>query len=89
MKRKVEIFSAGCEKCQDTIDLVNQVACENCDVIVLEFESPEGSKRANEIGVVSTPSVAVNGTILSCCAEGKACTEESLRAAGVGESANC
>ena len=26
-KRQIEVFSAGCEACKETINLINQIAC--------------------------------------------------------------
>ena len=31
-RRKVEVFSAGCPACKETIELVNRVACPSCEV---------------------------------------------------------
>jgi hypothetical protein len=36
-KRKVEVFSVGYPACQDTIDLVNSIACPSCEVTVLKM----------------------------------------------------
>jgi len=33
-KRKVEVYSAGCPACQETIDLVNKNSCPSCEVTV-------------------------------------------------------
>ena len=45
-KRKIEIFSAGCPACEETIKLVNQVACPSCKVIVLDMKDPNVARRA-------------------------------------------
>ena len=37
-RRKVEVFSAGCPACKETIELVNRVACPSCEVIVLDMQ---------------------------------------------------
>jgi len=82
-KRKIEIFSAGCALCEETIELVNRMACSNCEVIILDMNEADGVARAKELGVRSLPAVAVNGTLASCCA-GRGPEEAALRAAGVG-----
>ena len=37
MAKKVEIFSAGCPACESTIELVNEVACDNCEINILDM----------------------------------------------------
>ena len=32
MKRTVEIFTAGCPVCDPVMQMVNQLACESCEV---------------------------------------------------------
>ncbi len=82
-KRNVEIFSAGCGLCEETINLVNQMACSGCEVSVLDMKDANVLARAKELGVRSLPAVAVNGVLASCCA-GRGPDEMALRAAGVG-----
>ena len=40
-KRKIEVFSAGCPACEETIELVNRVACSSCEISVLDMNQPE------------------------------------------------
>ena len=82
-KRKVEIFSAGCPTCEETIELVNRIACDSCDVQVLDMNQPGVTERAKTLGVSSVPAVAVDGKLADCCAGGP--NEVSLRAAGIGQ----
>ncbi len=82
-KRKVEIFSAGCGLCKDTIELVNEIACSNCEVIILDMNDADTVTRANDLGVKSVPAVAVNGVLAACCT-GRGVNVDTLRAAGVG-----
>ena len=60
-KRQIEIFSAGCPLCQDTIDLVNKLACASCEIKILDMNKKETTKRAKDLGVKSVPAVAING----------------------------
>ena len=83
-KRTIEIFSAGCPACEDTIELVNRVACPSCDVTVLDMKDPEIARRAKSIGIRSVPAVVINGKIADCCA-GRGPDEQTLRAAGLGQ----
>jgi hypothetical protein len=82
-KRNVEVFSAGCPVCQETVDLVNGLACPDCDVQVLDMRDPAVATRAKGLGVRSVPAVAVDGKLAACCA-GRGVDEATLRAAGVG-----
>jgi len=84
-QRQVEIFSAGCPICQDTINLVNQIACPSCTVSVFDTNDSAVAQRANELGVRSVPAVAIDGTLAACCT-GKGVSEKALRAAGIGQS---
>jgi glutaredoxin 3 len=36
-KRKIEVFSAGCPACAETIELVNRAACPSCDISILDM----------------------------------------------------
>ena len=83
-KRQIEIFSAGCPVCQDTIDLVNRMACASCEISVLDMNDKEVAARATELGIRSVPAVTVNGTLAECCA-GRGVNENALRVAGIGQ----
>jgi glutaredoxin 3 len=83
-KRTIEIFSAGCPACEDTIELVNRVACPSCEVTVLDMKQPDVASRARRLGIRSVPAVVINGQLADCCA-GRDTDEETLRAAGLGQ----
>lgn len=83
-KRKIEVFSAGCPVCEETIALVNRIACSSCEVTVLDTNNPEVAARAKRLGVRSVPAVAINGALADCCA-GRGPDEKTLRAAGLGQ----
>ncbi len=82
--RQIEIFSAGCPVCKDTIDLVNRMACASCEIRVLDMNDDEVAARATELGIRSVPAVAVNGKLAECCAN-RGVDESTLRAAGIGQ----
>jgi glutaredoxin 3 len=83
-KRTIEIFSAGCPACEDTIQLVNRVACPSCDVTVLDMKHPDVASRAKRLGIRSVPAVVIDGRLADCCA-GRGPDEQTLRAAGLGQ----
>lgn len=84
-KRKIEVFSAGCPACQETIDLVNRIACSSCEVSVLDMNDISVAKRAKSLGIGAVPAVVINGKLADCCKAGGP-DEKTLRAAGLGQS---
>ena len=85
-KRKVEVFSAGCPACENTVALVNSIACSSCEVSVLDMNDAGVAARAKSLGVRSVPAVLVDGELASCCAGGGP-DEGALRAAVLGRAA--
>jgi Glutaredoxin and related proteins len=85
IKRKIEIFSAGCPACEETIKLVNKVACPSCEVSVLDMKDPNVASRAKSLGIRSVPAVVINGKLADCCA-GRGPDEITLRSSGLGQS---
>lgn len=83
-KRKIEIFSAGCPACEEIIELVQRIACNACEITVLDMHDPKVAARARFLGVRSVPAVAVNDELASCCA-GRGPDQDLLRAAGLGQ----
>jgi hypothetical protein len=85
-KRKVEVFTSGCPICEPTVDLVKDLACTSCEVIIYDLNkdtNKEIQNKATSYGIERIPAVAVNGKLLECCAMGSV-SEDSLRHAGVG-----
>jgi len=85
-KRKIEVFSAGCPACAETIELVNRVACPSCEVSVLDMNRSDVAQRAKGLGIRSVPAVVIDGKLADCCT-GRGPQESTLRAAGLGQSA--
>ena len=83
-KRTVEIFSAGCPTCEETIAAVRKAACPSCDVIVLDMNTIEVARRAKALGIRSVPTVVIEGIVSACCA-GRNVDLNVLRAAGLGQ----
>ena len=82
-KRKVEVFSAGCPACVETVKLVQQIACPSCEVEVLDMNKPEVATKAKQYGVKTVPAVVIDGKLASCCT-GAGPNEATLRSAGLG-----
>jgi glutaredoxin 3 len=82
--RQIEVFSAGCPICEETIQLINRVACPSCDVTILDMRDPQVASRAKSLGVHSVPAVVIDGTLADCCA-GRGPDEQTLRATSLGQ----
>ncbi len=82
--RHIEIFSAGCPICDDTIVLVNRLSCPSCAVTIRDLKDQSVATRAKELGIRTIPAVVIDGQVASCCT-GQGPTEEGLRNAGVGK----
>ena len=82
-KRKIEIFSAGCPTCDETVQMVKRLACPSCEIAVLDMKDTNSAKRAKSLGVKSLPAVAINGKLADCCS-GRGPDEAALKAAGLG-----
>lgn len=82
-KRKVEVYSAGCGACDETVKLVKQLSCSSCEVTVLDMKDAETAKRAKTLGIKSVPAVVIDGKLADCCT-GRAPDEATLRASGLG-----
>lgn len=87
MKRKVEIFTANCPVCDPVVQMVEELTCDNCEVITYDMvklcDDKSCLSKVQEYDVKKLPAIAVNGKLLSCC-QNKATTKEDLIAAGIG-----
>ena len=82
-KRKIEVFTAGCHACEETVALVKTIACSSCDVQILDMHDTKNAEKAKQYGIRSVPAVVIDGKLADCCA-GRGVQEASLRAAGMG-----
>jgi hypothetical protein len=83
-RRKIEVFSAGCLVCKETIELVKRIACPSCEVSILDMKNPDVGSRGKSLGIRSVPAVVIDGKLADCCA-GRGPDEATLRALGVGQ----
>ena len=64
-KRVIEIFTAGCPLCEQTLKLVKKaVSACGCEVIEWRFSGQEGREPAKRHGVRAVPTVVVDGEIV-------------------------
>ena len=78
-KKKIEIFSAGCSACKETIEMVKRVAGSH-ELVIHDMNKSEVASKAKQYGVRSVPAVVIDGKLASCCA-GRGPEENVLRAA--------
>lgn len=87
-KRLVEIFTAGCPICAETVNLVKSLACPSCDMQLYDLrngcDTNECRDKAAQYGVIAVPAVAVNGVLLDCCRRERI-TAQRLTAVGIGQ----
>jgi glutaredoxin len=80
MKHKIEIFSAGCKTCKDTIEAVRKLAGSEHEVVVHDMHQENIANRAAQQGVRSLPAVMIDGKLAGCCA-GRGVEERVVREA--------
>ncbi len=80
VKHTVEIFSAGCQVCEDFATRVKKMACPSCEVTVLDMKELEVSNRAKSLNIRSLPFVVIDGRVTDCC-DGRGPDEDGLRTA--------
>lgn len=83
-RRKIEIFTAGCAVCDETVALVRRIACPSCDVEVIDMKEAAAAAKARHYGLARVPAVVIDGKLAECCTIG-APNEATLRAAGLGQ----
>ena len=68
MKRKIEIFTAGCQVCDEQVKLIKEASCPGCEIEVLNVNSSdEAMARSRKYDIKSLPSVAIDGVLADCC----------------------
>lgn len=89
VKRRVEVFTAGCPLCDHAVGLVTSLACPSCEVQVYDLReggvTNQCREKAARYGVTAVPAVAVNGVLLDCCRR-EPITADRLIAAGISQS---
>ncbi len=69
-QRLVEVFIAGCPRCDEAIDLVQQMACTSCQVKIWDArtESIDATikQKLEHYGIYRLPAVVVDGELVDC-----------------------
>lgn len=56
-RKKIEILSAGCATCKETIELVKRIGGSSHEVLVHDMQRSEAASQAKPYGVPSAPAV--------------------------------
>lgn len=87
MKRQVEIFTANCPVCDPMVKMIEELACDQCEVttydLVKQCDDKVCLSKMAAYGINKIPAVAVNGALLDCC-DNPTVTKERLMMAGIG-----
>jgi Thioredoxin domain len=64
-KRKIEVFTAGCSICEDTLQVVKDAVLScGCEVIERRCPPKQMCEEGKTYGVRAMPTVVVDGTII-------------------------
>lgn len=84
-----EVFTAGCPLCDETVKLVRELACENCEIKVYDLRegcvTNECREKVVQYGIHRVPAVVVDGELAGCCQNQQPVSREALVAAGIGQ----
>jgi glutaredoxin len=70
VKQRIEIFSAGCKICKDTIEAVRKLAGSEHEIVVLDMHQEYIANRAAQYGIRSLPAVIIDRKLVGCCSGG-------------------
>lgn len=77
-RRRIEVFSAGCATCDDTVEFVRELAGEAHELHIHNMQEAEVARRAKSLGVHSLPAVVIDGKLAGCCS-GRGPNEATIR----------
>lgn len=63
MSKKIEVFTADCPFCKETLELIKKEACSECEVIERRCSGEECCEPAKDYGIKAVPTVVVDGKI--------------------------
>ena len=63
MGKKIEVFTADCPLCKETLELIKKEACTECEVIERRCSSDECCTSTKDYGIKAVPTIVVDGKI--------------------------
>lgn len=88
MKRQVEIFTANCPLCDPVVNMVKELACDQCEIIIYDLvkqcDDEACLTKLEEYRIKKIPAIAINGKMVDCCQD-QGISKEDLIKAGIGQ----
>ncbi|MEQ8648830.1 MAG: thioredoxin family protein [Cyclobacteriaceae bacterium] len=88
MKRNVEIFTANCPVCDPVVQMVKELACDQCEITIYDLIKLCDDKvclsKLEEYQIKKVPAIAVNGKLINCCQDQNISKVELIKA-GIGQ----
>jgi hypothetical protein len=78
---KVEIYTAGCPLCDETVKEVKNIISED-EIIIYNLNKADDLNKARKYEINRVPAVVVNGRLLNCCKNNKVNKKELIEALG-------
>lgn len=63
MGSKIEVFTADCPLCKETLKLVKQEASSECEIMERRCQGDECCEPAKNYGIKAVPTIVVDGKI--------------------------
>lgn len=67
MAKLIEVFSAGCPLCDETLQRVRPRVSNGDELVVQDLRTEGGRRRAAALGVARVPALAPDGRLAECC----------------------
>lgn len=67
-RKRIEVFSAGCPVCRETIEMLKRIAGSH-EIVIHDMNKPEVAAEAKRYGIRSVPAVVIDGKLVPCCSE--------------------
>lgn len=81
--KTIEIFSAGCACCDETVQAVKAAASKNDTIVVRDMKDANVVAEAKKHGIGRVPAVVIDGQLADCCKSGGV-DMNALRKMGLG-----
>ena len=66
-KRQIDIYSARCAICNDAVELVEDMACSSCEIMVKDMTDDSVASEAKGLGIKSVPAIVIDGRLTDHC----------------------
>jgi len=61
MPMNIEVFTAGCHLCENTVEMVKRIIGLQCTLRIYDLAKGEGIEEARKYGVRAVPTIVGNG----------------------------